>query len=151
LDLALVRHRAGVSRRLRVSDDELTVLLYLAEDGGVTQGGLASLTNLSRSGVSAMVQRLERAGLVERYPAPGDKRIRMIRLSSRGSARMTEAYSERNAELRRLLGELPADHIDDLDRFLAGLAAATEERVSDPGAEPISEPVLADPIWRLWG
>lgn len=151
LDLAVIRHRGGVSRRLGVSDEELTVLLYLAEHGGVTQAGLASLTALSRSGVGAMVQRLERAGLLERYPEPDDKRIRLIRLSARGSERISEAYSDRNADLGRLLDDLPAARVDELERFVAGLADATEARAGEPSAEPLSEPILADPIWRLWG
>jgi MarR family transcriptional regulator for hemolysin len=150
LDLAVVRHRAGVSRRLGVSDDELTVLLYVAEHSGVTQAELASLTTLSRSGVGAMVQRLERAGLLERYPEPGDKRKRLIRLTARGSARISEAYSERDADLGRLLDDLPAARVDELERFLTGLANATHDRAVESNAEPVSEPVGADPIWRHW-
>jgi MarR family transcriptional regulator for hemolysin len=151
LELAVIRQRGGVSRRLGVRDDELTVLLYLAEHGGMTQASLASLTALSRSGVGAMVQRLERAGLLERYPEPDDKRIRLIRLSPRATERIRDAYRDRNTEVGHLLDHLPARQVDELERFLAGLADATEASASERSGEPVLEPVRADPIWRLWG
>lgn len=52
------------------------VLLFLADspDGKMRMAQLADSVLLSRSGLTRLVDRLERAGLVEREPCPSDQR-----------------------------------------------------------------------------
>jgi uncharacterized membrane protein len=57
LELAAIRHRRDVRRQLRVGEEELSALLYLAHHGGALQHELARVTSLSRSGAGAMLQR----------------------------------------------------------------------------------------------
>jgi DNA-binding MarR family transcriptional regulator len=49
-------------------------LAVLGETGAVTAGELAAHTGLTTGGITRVVDRLERAGLVRRQPDPGDRR-----------------------------------------------------------------------------
>ncbi len=146
LELALTGHRRDVRRRLRVSDEELTVLLHLAHHGGARQPRLAALTGLSRSGTGALVQRLEQAGLVERRTDPEDRRLRRVELTSTGRARLGDA----TRGLRDALARLAETH------DAASLAAALGDLSTQLGtltAEPSVAPAHAaelDPVWRRW-
>src|SRR5215218_2106302 len=135
-DLTAVRHRSEVSRRLGVSDDEMLVLLNLLEHGGLTQSQLTSFIGLSRSGMGAMIQRLERAQLVERHPDPADKRVRLIKPSPRSVDRITRAYEALWEDVDRALAELPSDAHEVIARFLTDLATVTETHARCSASEP---------------
>jgi MarR family transcriptional regulator for hemolysin len=152
-ELAVVRHRSEVSRRLGVSEEEMRVLLHLVEHGGLTQSQLTKLLGLSRSGMGAMIQRLERAQLVERHPDPADKRVRLIKLSARSEDRIGRAYRALSAEVERLLAEFSGDEQEVIERFLSELADASEAHTRvpiDDYDEEAALPALSPPIWALW-
>jgi DNA-binding MarR family transcriptional regulator len=145
LELALIRHRSGVRQRLGVSEDELAVLLCLSHGGSASQAGLATLSTLSRSGMGALLQRLEHEGLVERRAVPGDRRMRLVRLSERGHARLAAAYRERDEALDRLLAR-SSDGV--AERMLGDLARAVNMTADEESAPAEGD---ASPIWRCWG
>lgn len=58
---------------------------------------LADLSQMSRSAVTNAVHTLERAGLVERLPAPHDRRAQTVALTGRGRAAMREALARHTA------------------------------------------------------
>ena len=92
LELGTIRRRHGARRALRIGEEELSALLYLAHHGGVTQQRLADATALSRSGAGAMIQRLEERDLVVRSTDATDRRLRLVDLSPGGRARLEQAY-----------------------------------------------------------
>jgi DNA-binding MarR family transcriptional regulator len=149
-ELAAIRQRNVMRTRLGLGDDELTTLLYLSEHGQLTQGQLVAISTLTRSGVGAMVNRLEEAGLIERVQDPHDKRVRLLQLSARGSERMRQARGAYDGKLAELLGELPASELEALTRLLSAAADATEQ---DAGTEPDGgqAPASAQGDWRRWG
>jgi DNA-binding MarR family transcriptional regulator len=60
----------------------------------------------SSGAMTNQLHRLEKAGLIERRPDPGDGRGRLVRLTSRG---------------RRLVDRIVASHLDNENRLLRGL------------------------------
>jgi DNA-binding MarR family transcriptional regulator len=98
------------------------VLLYLhnAPEKRMRMSDLAGSVLLSQSGVTRLVDRLERAGLVEREPCAADRRVLYARLTEEGSARLEEARPTHLAGVRA--GFL--DHFS--ERELARLADAWE-------------------------
>jgi DNA-binding MarR family transcriptional regulator len=150
LELASVRHRGGVRRRLNVGDEELTALLYLAHHGGVPQRRLAEITTLSRSGAGAMIQRLEQDGFVERSTHPSDRRLRLVELSPAGLDRVNAAYRDLTEATGRLLTDSPAAELDVLARLLDELARAAQATHGEDDANPLSPPPDGEPIWRRW-
>jgi DNA-binding MarR family transcriptional regulator len=150
-DLAAHRQRSAMSRELDVRDEELLVLRHLAEHGSTTQAELAALTGLSRSGIGALIQRLERMALIERRPHPSDRRVRHVELTARTRQRMTATSAElRHAVAQLLDGLSPAEQAT-IERFLAGVAALSEHESLLPPATGDAPVAPAPSPWALWG
>jgi DNA-binding MarR family transcriptional regulator len=81
---------------LGVSAAQLATLAYFAKHPGSTMTDIAELLDLNKSGVSGMLARLERAGLVKREPSPDDKRASLLSLTAKG-----QSIHERAAPLIR--------------------------------------------------
>ncbi len=150
LELALTGHRRDVRQRLRVSDEELTVLLHLAHHGGSRQPRLTALTGLSRSGTGALVQRLEQAGLVERTTDPDDRRLRRVELTSAGRARLGDATSGLERAIARLAGAREPAALAATERLLDDLSADLEALAAEPRAATAAHAAELDPVWRRW-
>ena len=150
LELAAVRYRGRVRRRLNVSDDELSVLLYLAHHGGVPQRQLGELTMLSRSGAGAMIQRLEQDGFVERHTHPDDRRLRLVELSPAGHTRLRDAYADFDAVTEAHLAGHAPDELTAFADLLRELASATQVQLGDPDPATAVPSGTGDPIWRHW-
>src|SRR5262245_12079367 len=88
--IAVALHRFGLQRdRLRTAlaqatglvPADLDALEHLEADGPLTQRELGERLLLTSGAVTVLVDRLERAGLVERRPHPGDRRAVLVDLS----------------------------------------------------------------------
>lgn len=150
LELALTGHRRDVRRRLRVSDEELTVLLHLAHRGGARQPRLTALTGLSRSGTGALVQRLEQARLVERKPDPDDRRLRRVELTSSGRTRLSHATRGLDDALARLAQTREPGTLSAVRRLLDDVATELEAQTADARTAKPAHDAELDPVWRRW-
>jgi DNA-binding MarR family transcriptional regulator len=98
---------AEVRRRLRREFDETLPRFDLMAqleriDSGMTLGEVSKRMMVSAGNVTCLVDRLVKAGFVERRPAPHDRRSQLIRLSRRGRehfGRMAAAHEQWVAEL----------------------------------------------------
>jgi DNA-binding MarR family transcriptional regulator len=77
----------------------------------MTIGELGERRNLSPSGISRAVDKLEKAGLVERTTNPADERSRLVGLTAHGVRRLREAQVTHHATVRELI----LDHLDERD------------------------------------
>jgi DNA-binding MarR family transcriptional regulator len=146
LDLAATAHRRAMRRRLRVGEEELSALLYLAHHGGVPQRRLACASALSRSGAGAMIQRLEERGYVQRETDPSDRRLRVVTLSPAGRERIDDAYADFDAALDGR-GD---DQLDALAELLTALAQAAHAPHEPAADDSTRAPDDGEPIWRRW-
>jgi DNA-binding MarR family transcriptional regulator len=104
-----------------VADDQglsvaqLDVLRRLRHHGPSPMRRLAEQMNCEASNLTGLVDRLEVRGLVERQPEKGDRRVRLLALTTKGEALSQQtrvAVAQRNPlatlppERRALLGEL---------------------------------------------
>jgi DNA-binding MarR family transcriptional regulator len=93
---------------------------------------LAARLPLTASGVTRLVARLERDGLVARVDCPEDGRVTYAQLSGPGRAMLHAAAETHNAILRDLLHQhFPEDSIRELGRSLHG----TRQFVAEPSAQ----------------
>ena len=93
------------------------VMNWLAYAPGrrMRMSALADSVLLSLSGITRLVERLERAGLVVREPSPDDRRGFFTTLTETGLARLEEAQVTHVAGIRRrLLEHLSEEEIDTL-------------------------------------
>jgi DNA-binding MarR family transcriptional regulator len=107
------------------------VLLYLdgAEDGRMRMCDLAACVLLSRSGLTRLIDRLEREGLVARHSCEQDARGAYARLTEVGHAKLAAVRPTHLAGVRRhFLAHFEAAELD--------LLAGYWERVSPGAAAP---------------
>ena len=93
------------------------VLLKLAEapDSALRMGELADHLFLSRSGLTRLIDRLVKAGLVERTNCESDRRGSFARLTATGRQRFDEARpTHLNGVREHFLSKLGEDDLDDL-------------------------------------
>lgn len=114
IDFVLKEH--GVTR------GELAVLEAVARDD-VAPSELAERAGVTRAGMTKRLDRLERAGLVERAPAPGDRRSVLVRATVAGHAMLPAAVEARDRAEARLLARLGPGEADHLGETLRRLLA----------------------------
>jgi DNA-binding MarR family transcriptional regulator len=111
---------------------EYTVLMNLSEqpDLRMRMTELANVASLTSSGLTRVVDRLARHGLVERRKAPTDGRGNLAVLTPDGLARLEKAYLMHLAGVRKHV----MDHLVDLDlgSFADVISRIAEAEVGPP-------------------
>ena len=79
------------------------ITLVSAPDDTLTIGELGEQRNLSPSGISRSIDRLARAGLVQRSTNPADGRSLLVGLTHEGLVRLRDAQVTHHAVIRELL------------------------------------------------
>lgn len=77
--------------RLALTPDQFTVMRTLLENEGITQRELTHLISSDPNTVAALVNRMEKAGLLERETHERDRRANQLRLSRRGKLKYEKA------------------------------------------------------------
>jgi len=111
----------AIEREFGISHLMFEVLLILgrAGDPGLPMGAIAREQVLTTGGVTRLVDRMVAAGLVERTDAPGDRRGRLVRLTSHGEDVVVRAARVHAENIQRyFLEPLPAAH---RERFMEDL------------------------------
>lgn len=151
--LAAARLRIALSRRLRLTETEVLAIQHLGWSGRLTPSQLTALVGLSSGGGSALVQRLERAGHLEREPHPLDRRSAVLRLTAATRATVEDVLDPLVRELDGLASELSDVERAVVARFLSRAAEVQERRADELGreAEQEARASLGVPAPGLWG
>ena len=132
----LHRERAGtILEAVGLFRGQPPVLMRLHEADGQTQGDLAARLRVAPATMTKMIQRMERAGFVQRRPDAADQRISRVYLTDAGRAV--------RAEMMTALGTLEAETfagLDDVERahlrgFLERLRANLRRVVDEKSME----------------
>jgi DNA-binding MarR family transcriptional regulator len=104
---------ADMMREQRLPLSEYTALMHLSEAPHrlMRMSELAAACNLSLSGMTRVVTRLEKLGLTERVRCPEDARGWNAVLTDAGLARLRQAWPAHLASVRRHV----LDHVEDTD------------------------------------
>ncbi|MEV7454240.1 MarR family winged helix-turn-helix transcriptional regulator [Streptomyces nigra] len=113
---------AVMTQEQQMSATEYLTLMHLSEapDRRLRMGDLSSACEMSLSGTTRVVHRLEKEGYIERVRCDRDGRSYRAALTDSGFARLEEAWPSNLAALRRHF----LDHLTGID--LKTLAAALE-------------------------
>ena len=110
----------------RLNFAEYHVLAYLSQqpDRTLRMSNLSELGALSPSGMTRVVERLARQGLIDRRRSPDDGRGQIAVLTADGMQRLRAAWPDHLRSVRARV----MDHLDGLDReaLLAALTAIVE-------------------------
>ena len=116
--LDLARRNAFARHQLEVWEfDVLSALRRAGEPYQLSPGTLVAQTLVTSGTMTNRIDRLAERGLVERRPAPGDRRGVLVHLTGEGRARVLAAMED----LLRVEHELLAGLADDDRRRLADL------------------------------
>jgi DNA-binding MarR family transcriptional regulator len=151
--LAAARLRIALSRRLSLTETEVLAIQQLGWAGRLTPTQLTDLVGLSSGGGSALVQRLERGGHLEREAHPLDRRSSVVRLTAATRATVEDVLGPLATDFDELAAGLsPAERVL-VARFLTRAAEAQERRAEELGrdAELRERERLGVPLPGLWG
>jgi len=114
---------------LGITPDQFTVMRTLIEKDGVTQRELTHLISSDPNTVVSLVNRMEKAGLLERQTDEADRRANRLRLKAGGRARYEKARSIAITLQAEVLMAVPATRreqfLEDLDHLADACRAAT--------------------------
>jgi DNA-binding MarR family transcriptional regulator len=110
----------GAERRLRGRDQQtrglthaqLRALFELESSDAVTAGQLARSANLNPASVTAMLDNLEQAGIVERHRDSPDRRVCMVSLTDAGHAIVAERRERWQTLWEQCLGHLSQTELE---------------------------------------
>jgi DNA-binding MarR family transcriptional regulator len=94
------------------------VLPIIAKNEGISQRELADMLHLSPPTVTAMLQKMERNGLVERHDDPSDLRITRLKLTDAGRALNDSLRESRHRFIAVTVGALSSDDQREFARIL---------------------------------
>ena len=109
-------------RTLRRHDDDdlspttASILFAVAREGPLTAGDIARRERLAKPSVTAAVEKLATAGLVERRADDSDGRVVWIAITTAGKRRIEARRARRNAWLTIRLDKLDPADVETLSR-----------------------------------
>ena len=110
----------------RVSPGEFGVLVLVEANPGINQTALAEAVGADRSTMVPILDRLEKRGLIERRPVPGDRRAHALALGEVGRKRMEEFRATVREHEKRIGGGMSASERATLIDLLGRLRKAAE-------------------------
>jgi DNA-binding MarR family transcriptional regulator len=123
---------------LGLSPREQCVLLHALESDR-TQIQLAELCQLDKTTMVVTVDKLEKRGLVERRPAPNDRRARIIAVTDAGRTLAQDGDGLVQGIFADVLGSLPDE---ERDVFITALRRLVTQRLAHPPScvQPVRRP-----------
>jgi DNA-binding MarR family transcriptional regulator len=125
--LRLARELRKETEALGVTSRQVTLLWLVRESPGLTLGELAALERISAPSLSGHVDRLERAGLLDRVRSSEDRRRVGLELTPAGSKLLRRVRARRTTWLAERLSSLEEDRIEAIERAIEPLSMLLEE------------------------
>ena len=124
----LVKEAQQILRPTGLTDAQFNILLMLngqTENGRLNQTELGKMLLVNRSNVTGLIDRMEKNGLVKRFPDLVDRRVNLIQITGKGDDVLKNAqklYYKRIEELTSVLSEDEDNNLRKiLDKIRSGL------------------------------
>ncbi|MCR8548682.1 MarR family transcriptional regulator [Salipiger sp. P9] len=95
---------------------------------------------LTSGAVSALLLRLEAAGLISREPNPKDRRGVLISLDERAAAQALRDYTELRVHYTQITDEFSAEELEVVARYLENIRRVTTEHLAFSEADRATRP-----------
>jgi DNA-binding MarR family transcriptional regulator len=121
LRMAIVRTARRLRQEAATETNGLTptstaALATIERHGPLTPSELADIERVKRPTMTRTLGCLEREGLVDRTPDPGDGRSSLVALNASGRERLRRLRGRKNAYLARRMRDLSSEEIETLER-----------------------------------
>lgn len=128
--LAKAYQRAFALFREELEEFDLTppqyaILAFLWQQDGLTQVELSEKSQVDRTTLGGLIDRLEKYGLVERHTHPHDRRAYQIKLTPRGRSLESQLRECSKNALAKLTSGLSKKDVAELERLLEILRGET--------------------------
>jgi DNA-binding MarR family transcriptional regulator len=127
--------RAALARQAGITATDLDALEHLEADGPLTQRELGDRLSLTSGAITMLVDRLERAGWVNRRPHPTDRRYLLLELSPNVAERTPPGLAQYHAAIRRLTATIGGKEREIIDAFLAAASDAASDAARELDAK----------------
>lgn len=104
-----------------ITPQQFALLAFLWKNDALTQVELSEKTQIDRSTTGGLIDRLQKAGLVERHPNPNDRRSFLVQLTPRGRALEKDLTSLALQVRKRFTSRLSDKEYDLLSELLEKL------------------------------
>jgi DNA-binding MarR family transcriptional regulator len=125
--ISSVLFRNLIGERLGVNVTDMECLGLIFHKGLAAPSELARHTGLTSGATTAMLDRLERAGLIERQPNPDDRRGTIITLAKSGSERVAPLFKSAREAQNALVSRYSEEELGLLSDFFEKATAMWEE------------------------
>ena len=114
----------------------MMLLKYQSEqEQGLSQAQLSSMMLVNRANITSLIDRMEKADLVIRTPAPADRRSNIVKLTSRGKELLAEIEPHYTKEVKRIMNALKLNEqktvIEMLERIRGNVSGLNENNTQD--------------------
>ncbi len=120
-----------VAARFGLNTTDLECLDLIQLKGEASAGQLAAATGLTSGAVTALIDRLERAGYVERVGDPADRRRVLVRIRDGSIVEIAKVYAPMQRRMFALWSQYSADELAVIEDFLTRSLELSVECVRD--------------------
>ena len=122
----------GVARKLGLNATDTRCLDRIARSGAtpLTAGDLRKATGLTTGAVTGILDRLEQAGMVERWRDASDRRKVFVRPRPEAMRRVGTLYETLGAAMMKLASSYQTSELELIDDFLERNLALLKEQVA---------------------
>ena len=146
-----IRQRGALAKHLESTSTDVLALHYVVTAPDSAPGDLARALLLSPSGATAVIDRLSRAGLVNRARSWGQQRV-VLTATDAGRELHARTLAPLRDDIARLLEDVPRSHRVLLEQFLTRLADLAEreadELIARAAADARAAAAIPPPV--LW-
>jgi MarR family transcriptional regulator, organic hydroperoxide resistance regulator len=108
---AVILFNQRVAEEVGLNATDMQALHLIQLSGEATPGELGRRSGLSSGGVTVVLDRLEKAGYVQRTPNPGDRRSLIVRPVAARLRKLEAIYRSKSGLLRKALSEYDPDQL----------------------------------------
>jgi len=120
-----------VAARFGLNTTDLECLDLIQLEGKVSAGQLATATGLTSGATTALIDRLERAGYVERFDDPADRRRVLVRIRKGSIDKIAKVYGPMQKRMFALWSGYSEAELAVIEDFLSRSLALSVECVAD--------------------
>ena len=135
----VIRYAAATAKRMGLEASELSALEHLQAAGSMTLGQLGKRLSMSPGAVTALVDRLEKKGYVERLANLKDRRSALVRETESGLMDSLEHLWPYIEEMKDIEGRFSEEEREIIARFLSAATEATHRHAGTPGSRERAE------------
>ncbi len=125
--ISTVLFRQAVGEILGVNATDMECLALIFFKGLATPSELARYTGLTTGATTAMLDRLEKAHLIERHPNPQDRRGTLIVLTNERTEEIGAMFASAREAIDRLTSSYSESELETIADYFTRLVAVWEE------------------------